>query len=199
MNMIIIDDEQDIINIFTEIFTAKSYNVVGTAKDMYSAIKIIKEIQTDVILLDISLTQGGNEGIDILAECRNYTNADIFIVTSAMDNNLTEMCYALGAFFYVSKSVLINSPDILSLTIQNRIQQDMINSRFVLLEKNQIINSLTNREIEALKLKENGFTYTQIAKHMFIESESAKRIVARARSKIRNTKIGKFIKKIFVF
>jgi DNA-binding NarL/FixJ family response regulator len=108
-----------------------------------------------------------------------------------------EACYALGAFYYVNKLVIIDSPDLISIALANRMQQDALVSRFRTNETKIILDSLGNREIEALKLKEQGFKNEQIADKMNIEHDSARRILTRTYGKIKKHPIGKFIRKFF--
>lgn len=197
MRLIIIDDAPAIFLIFKELFENLGFTIVGSASSTEDAKNLIKTVQADVILLDIMLTEDGYEGIDILSESKEHTSADIFMVTSVTVPEIMETCYALGAFFYVSKSVIINNPEIVRIMIENRDQQDVLTNRFRKMGIEKILSTLANREIEALKMKEIGFQNEQIAKEMHVEKSSVKKMLSRAYAKIKQDSTGKFIKKLF--
>lgn len=197
MKLIIIDDQPDMLFLLETIFTTKGFQIVGKSSLLDDAKQIIKSIDADVVLLDINLTENGFEGLEILSECKEFTRADIFIVSSVIKTEIMQACYALGAFYFVNKLVIINNPDVISIALANRIQQEALVSRFRLNETKIILDSLGNREIEVLKLKEYGLKHEQIADQMHIEKDSVRRTLTRAYSKIQKHPIGKFIKKFF--
>ena len=86
--------------------------LVGTASGGNDAIELIRSLQPDVVVLDISMSH--REGIRVLREIRKEVLvAQIIIFTADPSVVLQEVCLEAGANFYLDKTQIQDLFDIL--------------------------------------------------------------------------------------
>lgn len=69
-NILIVEDNPDLQQIFTWVFHRNQHFEVRTAMDGLEAVESIKELMPDVIILDINMP--GISGLEVLAYVRNH-------------------------------------------------------------------------------------------------------------------------------
>jgi DNA-binding NarL/FixJ family response regulator len=90
--------------------------LVGTASGGNDAIELIRSLQPDVVVLDISMSH--REGIRVLREIRKEVPvAQIIIFTADPSVVLQEVCLEAGADFYLHKTQIQDLIDILSVQL----------------------------------------------------------------------------------
>jgi len=101
--LMIIDDDEEIINLFVDTLKEYNYDVVGE-KDGRKAIERIKEVKPDIVILDILLPY-----IHGFAICQKIKEDEeikdtkvIFISAKSYESDIKK-AYELGADFYFSK------------------------------------------------------------------------------------------------
>ena len=57
-SVIIIDDDEDTVRLFSEFLEEKEINVVGNGFDGITAVKLFKKLKPDVTLIDINMPNG---------------------------------------------------------------------------------------------------------------------------------------------
>ncbi len=57
-SVIVIDDDEDTVRLFSEFLEEKGINVVGNGFDGISAVKLFKETKPDVVLIDLNMPNG---------------------------------------------------------------------------------------------------------------------------------------------
>ena len=57
-SVIVIDDDEDTVRLFTEFLEEKGINVVGNGFDGISAVKLFKKVKPDVSLIDLNMPNG---------------------------------------------------------------------------------------------------------------------------------------------
>jgi len=113
MNAVIIDDEQRAISILEMIVKeyCKQINIVGTALSVSNGIKIIKELNPDLVFLDIEMPEGN--GFDVLQAFEKRSFEVIFV--TAYNH------YALRAIKYAAADYILKPVDIdeVKLAVEN--------------------------------------------------------------------------------
>jgi DNA-binding NarL/FixJ family response regulator len=71
----------------------------GTAEE---ALMLVPQIHPDVIMLDINLP--GKSGVDILSSLKKLSNATIIMLSNFSDTYYREVCWELGAEYFLDKS-----------------------------------------------------------------------------------------------
>jgi len=85
----------------------KDVEVVGYAEETLEAIKLIREIRPDIVILDIRIP--GGSGIDVLENIKGEKNSPIVIVlTNYPYPQYRERCIKLGAEYFFDKSTEFN-------------------------------------------------------------------------------------------
>ena len=93
-------------------------SLVGTADGNSQATEFIRELQPDVVVLDISMPH--REGIRVLREIRKEVPlAQIIIFTADPSVVLQEVCLEAGADYYLDKTQIQDLIDIMSMQSAN--------------------------------------------------------------------------------
>ncbi|MCX7175162.1 MAG: response regulator transcription factor [Proteobacteria bacterium] len=148
-------------------------SVVGMTGEGESAIRLCAELQPDLVLMDISLTD-----ISGISATRHIVTANpaikIIAVSTYIERNTVESIMEAGAAGYINKAA---GGEELVLGIRTVLDGESYLSRNVsemLVDDQQcrqprnVGNRLGRRETEVLKLVVEGLTSTQIATKLFI-------------------------------
>jgi two-component system chemotaxis response regulator CheY len=57
-SVIVIDDDEDIVRLFSEFLKEHQINVIGSGFDGITAVKLYKETKPDVVLIDLNMPNG---------------------------------------------------------------------------------------------------------------------------------------------
>ncbi|WP_313818373.1 response regulator transcription factor [Citricoccus sp.] len=153
--------------------------VVGEAGDVDAAIRIIHELEPEVVLLDVHLPGGkGGGGAEVAASCQDLAPEVRFLAISVSDaaEDVVSVIRA-GARGYVTKTI---SGAEVSEAVQRVAGGDAVFSPrlagFVLdafgtadvAVRDEELDLLSARELEVMRLIARGYTYREAAKDLFI-------------------------------
>ncbi len=161
--------------------------LVGEAKNGLEAVKLCRQKQPDVVLMDLMMPE--MDGITatraILAE---YPNIKIIAMTSFEEEKLVQGVLAAGAISYLLKNV---TSDELAKAIRDAVSGRSTLSpeaTRVLVQSIQLTKqpsyTLTEREMEVLKLLVKGNSNQQIADSMIISLATVKYHISNILSKL---------------
>ena len=150
--------------------SAADFEVIGEASDGTEALNRAKELQPDVVLMDMSMPGcGGIEATRLIREA--LPDVNVLILTVHEDKSLLQEALRVGASGYILKraleSELINAikaaarGDLYVHPAMTRALLD--NADDPPEDKQGAIEILTPREVEVLRLLANGHTNRQIA------------------------------------
>ncbi|MBD3639077.1 MAG: response regulator transcription factor [Crocinitomicaceae bacterium] len=176
--ILLVDDHQLIIDGLRGFIEMEpDYKVVGEANNGNEAIRLAEILQPDVILMDIEMPEVS--GIQASEEIkRTHSQIKVIIISMHQEKELIKKLVERGIDGYLLKNS--SKEDVLSaiqtvLEDQPYFSQDVTDS---LLNKSKTTNSnsadvatlasLTEREIEILKLVAEGLTNKEIGDHLFI-------------------------------
>lgn len=101
IKFLIVDDEPDVVDSVSELFTLRNYNVV-TATSGTKALEIVKKENPNIIILDIRMPD--ISGMDVLKEVKkNYPKIRVIMLTGVEDESTKNMAMGLGASGYLTK------------------------------------------------------------------------------------------------
>jgi len=94
--------------------------ICGQAEDAFSAIKEIRALAPDVVILDIHFP-GSSSGIFVLERIKRERNAPVIIMlTNYSDQQYRKRCIDAGAAFFFDKSTEFEKvPEVLSTLVSN--------------------------------------------------------------------------------
>lgn len=147
--------------------------VVGEAANGLEAVALVKELQPDVLLLDISMP--GMNGIEVARSLqKEHSQTKVILLTMHEEAEYFFQAIAIGASGYVVKGA---SSDELMIAIHSVLQGGMylqpslageLVTDYLRTQKNAAYDGLTPREAEILQLIANGSSNKQIADELSI-------------------------------
>lgn len=178
ISVTIVDDKRDIREGLSNLLNmAEGFRCLSTYADAESAIKGIKAVHPDVVLMDIDLPEmSGIDCVKILK--RDLPNLDVIMLTAYTDDEYIFQALKAGAYGYLTKNIfpskLLNairevrrggSP--MSTYVARRVVSSF--SSFA-----NPLTSLSDREREVLNLLCNGDSYRDIAKKLFVSTNTVR-------------------------
>ena len=104
MRVFIADDSMLILERLKTMFSEHpEIEIVGEAQDGIGAIKTIRKLNPDVVVLDIKMP--GVDGLDVLKDIKNnYQNIKVIMLTNYPYPQYRRKCMELGADYFFKKS-----------------------------------------------------------------------------------------------
>jgi DNA-binding NarL/FixJ family response regulator len=174
----------------------RQVEVVGEAEDVQPAIKLISELEPDVVLLDVHLPGGGGQAV---IEAVKSSHPEVkFLALSASDapEDVIAVIRA-GARGYVTKT--ISTAELADAVLRVAAGDAVFSHRlagFVLdafasgppadvrPSIDPELEQLTSREREVLRLIAQGYTYKEIARELFISVKTVESHVSSVLRKL---------------
>lgn len=171
--------------------TQKDIEIVGEAENGEEAVKMVRTLMPDVILMDLSMPI--MNGVDATIEIRTFNEQiKIIILTSYADQDHVIPAIQAGASGYQLKDV---EPDELVHTVREVLKGESklhpkVTSHVMshLMQRNQrdekLLTPLTNRENDVLKEIAKGKSNKEIAASLYITEKTVKTHVSNILSKL---------------
>lgn len=170
----------------------KSFVFAGEAEDSTAAMNLLKKVNPDLIIIDISLK--GTSGLDLIKNILLYKpEALILVVSSHEDSFYVDRALKAGAKGYLVKyeatdSIIQAIHKIFAGEIYvSEKMKDVIVSRFINGtngNENNSFYSLSDRELEVLRLIGQGLTTRQIAEKLFVSTKTIDSHYANIKNKL---------------
>lgn len=152
--------------------------VVGKATSLSEASELTADLRPDLVVVETSMSNGEETGLEWLAETRKRFPSTAVIVLSTSDE-ATDIATAVshGAAAYVVKKA---HPDDLAVAVRQVYEHSvylpgMIDHTPVAAVEKPIDNSdLTGRELEILRLVSEGMSNAQLARMLWVTEQTVK-------------------------
>jgi DNA-binding NarL/FixJ family response regulator len=189
IKVIIADDNDEIRNYFSKIFwREEDIKVVGTARNGSEAVKLAKEKNPDIIIMDIEMDYP-TDGINAIQQISKMNpRIKSIVLTIHKEDEFLFQAYAAGAVDYLVKTTsvttILNSvrsvyknqlsirPGVAELILEEFSR--LFKERKSLLRAINIVSKLTNAEVEIIKAVYQGETYSDISKKRHVERGTIK-------------------------
>lgn len=186
ISIVVVDDHSLVRNgIISLLMTGENFEVIGEAETGADAVRIIKHLQPDVALLDISLPD--QTGIEVIAECRKDPSCmtNFLVVTMFDTREYFYRAVKAGASGVINKNIAKHElftgvteafkgnqyfGEKISLPEVATIISELDAQKF--LENDPESVYLTDREIEILRLLHDGLLSKQIAERLSISART---------------------------
>ena len=171
----------------------KDINVIAQLSDGCDVVSVCTQYQPDIILLDIRMPK--TDGLLVL---KNISNASItipvLVLTTFDEHDLVLKCMELGAKGYLRKDVSLES--LISaircinngeLWIQPAITEQ-VQKHYLITDKsviNQLIEALTSKETQILRLIAAGYSNNEIANALHNSDGTIRNIVSTILAKLK--------------
>lgn len=186
MKLVIVDDDALIRESLKMIIELDDrFEIVGIGSNGEEAIRLCKELEVDVALLDIRMPI--MNGVEATKYIVSETKTKVMLLTTFDEDTFIKDAFNNGASGYLLKN---SPPDqiktaLLSVHGGNVVVQDVVMD---LLRKPQSkkekLSDLTTREIEVVELISEGLTNGEIAERLFISEGTVKNTVSNILSKL---------------
>jgi DNA-binding NarL/FixJ family response regulator len=180
IRIVIVDDHEIVRRGISAILQGDhEFQVVGEAADGKEALRIVRETQPDVALVDVRLPE--ISGIELCYRIQSEApQTQVLILTSYLDGNVVRECIRAGAKGYVLKDVV--STDLrrsIRELVQGESPVDPRAARMMIhwLQEGPEANTpdhFTLREIEILRLIAEGLTNREIGKRICLSENTVK-------------------------
>jgi len=150
--ILIVDDEPDIIKLISDILSEHSFNII-TSSTVVESLKLIKDNEFDIALLDVSLDEKKRDGVFLLKVLKEKNNEVPVIMMSGHANIQTAVdTMKLGAFEFIEKPFseqrLVNfinrASEMIDLKFQNKELKENYFKSFEFIGNSPIINKIKN-------------------------------------------------------
>lgn len=151
-------------------------DIVGEASNGVEAIALAHELQPDMILLDLNMK--GMSGLDTLKALRKEGIDSQIIILTVSDSSLDiDTLVKAGADGYLLKDT--EPDDLIALLKQaqqgEKVYSDVVKEYLATRgDKENVLDQLTDREMQILKEVAKGYRNKQIADHLFISESTVK-------------------------
>ena len=175
--ILIVDDENDIAELISDILEDEGYETV-IANDGKTAIKLVKEENFDLILLDVMMPN--MDGWDTLKAIRTNKNTKyipVIMITAVSEEHKIVSGLKIGADDYIVKPFVL--PNLLArieaILRRSKWQTEKTNTSLdISIKPEGDIEPLTEREKEVLSLVAKGASNQDIAKKLFVRDVTVK-------------------------
>ena len=107
LRFLVVDDNEAIRMILTDMLLDLGHQVVGEAQDSKAAIEAYEKHKPDLVTLDLSLSAiGGGDGLSVLKSLRQRdTKAKVIIISGNSQKKVYEQLEKEGASAFVAKPI----------------------------------------------------------------------------------------------
>jgi len=190
LNSILIVDDHPIIRVAVRaLLEREGYIVVGESDNGLDALNKMKELNPDLVILDIGIPQ--LEGLDVIHRMQSNNIASrILILTSQSQNLFANRCRQAGASGFIGKETglaeLINGVKavLAGYSFFPISSLDSVSSNSEGVSEEALLKKLSNREIMVLQYLASGYGTNEIADQMFISAKTVSTYKSHLRTKL---------------
>jgi DNA-binding NarL/FixJ family response regulator len=195
---VLVADDQEIVRAgYTALLnTQPDITVVGTAANGADAVRLCREQQPDVVLMDVRMpTMDGVEATRQLAADHRGAGPRVLVLTTFdLDQHVYDALNA-GASGFLLKDVtaerlfdavrvIAAGEALLAPTVTRRLIGEFVRLRPRLPQQPDLLGMLTPRETEVLRLVAEGLSNLEIAERLVVSDETIKTHVSRILAKL---------------
>ena len=195
---IVVVDDQDVVRAAFEVLlaTQPDFAVVGSAAGGEQAVRLCGELRPDVVLMDIRMP--GMDGIEatrrILSTPAGAAPRVLILTTFDLDEHVYDALDAGASGFLLKDAtaerlfdavrIVAAGEALLAPTVTRRLVAEFARMRVRRREPEAVLQTLTARETEVLRLIAEGLSNPEIAARLVVGEETVKSHVSRVLAKL---------------
>lgn len=188
-NILIVDDHPIIRLAMHMLLEKEKYDIVGEASNGVTAIDLARKLKPDIIVLDIGLP--GLDGFEVIERLQLSDNkAKIIVLTGLSAEIYVGRCIRAGVAGFVSKdnnlTNLVGAIKAVQMGFScfpTTVSASMMNYATPVNDQ-ELIQSLSNREVTVLRYLARGVTNKEIARDLLISSKTVSTYKMRLMQKL---------------
>lgn len=174
INLLLVDDHTIVTDGLQALLSdEQSYTIKGVARNGKMALEMLRVLKVDIVLMDIDMPEmNGIDAVKIIK--KEMPEKRVLMLTMHDEKAMIKMMMEIGADGYLLK----NSPKVEllkaleSLSNNESYFSEEVNSVLlrpdIINENGTLLNDLTEREIEIIRLVADGYSNKQIGEKLFI-------------------------------
>ncbi|ARU88921.1 response regulator transcription factor [Pseudomonas sp. M30-35] len=189
MNVLLIDDHPVIRSAVRGFLKPHGFNVVGEASDGMTALKMIEEVDPDIIILDIDIPKLDGLGVmkRLQALPKDYR---VLVLTGVKSNEIAVRCVHAGASGYLSKAS--DMTELLDACMALKRDHTWFSKEVLNSVRNQdfasneaeMLSQLSSREMSVLRSLVQGESNMQIADTLHLSRKTVSTYRSRLQQKL---------------
>lgn len=156
----------------------KEFTVVATVENGKKALDFVERMIIDIVLLDINMPE--MDGIECAKRIlKNFPNTKVAMLSMHQEMSIIKELISIGVKGYMLKTIpadelqiainnIHNGKDYFNPEITKALLTGKTNNNVPYIKKSSLVDTLTEREIEIIKLVSEGMTNTQIGEKLHI-------------------------------
>ena len=198
IRVFLVEDDPHWVSLLELLLTREQdIQLIGVASSRSAALEQIKDIQVDVVLMDVHLVDEHAAGIVTAATLSRHNQTSIVMLSSDDSSDTVTRSFAAGAVNYVSKSnIHLLAETIRQAASEQELPLDALRKEYLRLRREEMLRELTVTEREIFELHESGLTMVQIQEQLYKEKSTLKSHINRILRKIGARNMNDAIEKV---
>ncbi|MEL4246458.1 MULTISPECIES: response regulator transcription factor [Shewanella] len=174
--ILIVDDHPVVILALKIILEQNNFNIIGETNNGVDALRLIKELSPDAVILDIGIPQ--LDGLKVIDRSRRLNNnPPILVLTAQPSEHFVSRCIQAGASGFVSKQKdLTEVTGALKAILSGHSYFPILANSNVISKSSQdeaeLIKKLSTREMVVLQQLATGLSNKEIADRMLLSNKT---------------------------
>lgn len=197
IRVLLVDDQAIVRTGFRVILNlAEGIEVVGEAGDGPSAVELARRLEPDVVLMDVRMP--GGDGLSATREILDHAGGqppEVLVITTFDLDEYVFGALEAGASGFVLKDTdpddlveavrrLARGQGLMDRSVTRRVMTEFARRRPPKEHAPDVVDLLTSREVEIVRMLSKGMSNAEIAEVLFIETSTVKSHLGRAMTKI---------------
>lgn len=174
--ILIVDDHPVVVLALKIILEQSGFEVIAETNNGVDALKLIKELSPDAVILDIGIPQ--LDGLEVIERSRKLVKSTpILVLTAQPSDHFVSRCIQAGASGFVSKQKDMNEvTGALRAILSGHSYFPIVNNSNIISKSSQdeveLIKKLSTREMAVLQQLAVGLSNKEIAERMLLSNKT---------------------------
>lgn len=103
-SVLIVEDDRLLALVTERLLIKLGHEIAGQASDGETAVEMVRKLQPDIVLMDISL-EGEMSGVDALKEIRKFSDVPVIILSGSSNRTILDKVRSIGISDFLVKPV----------------------------------------------------------------------------------------------